>query len=142
MPDPPLVLTRFYYGATATIGALELPDRRIVYTAEDGWYDNQRMVSCIPDGTYAVVPRRFNRGGYDAWEITGVPGRSQILIHRGNTANDVTGCIVVGREIACIGGVLGVANSAAAWSVLHGAMGNKTFRLEIRPFGGLKGTAA
>lgn len=142
MPGEPLLLTRFYYGESVTLGALELPDHRVVYTCEDGWHGNQRMVSCIPDGIYAVVPRRFYKGGYAAWEIAGVPDRSQILIHKGNQAGDVTGCIVVGTELWAVApGVLGVSSSAAAFAELHRQLdGLGAWRLRILPLAGLPGT--
>lgn len=141
-PNPlaePYVLERFFYGKDVTLGLLWV-DNFVVYTAEDGWKQNLQNVSCIPDGLYHVVPRRFYGGGYDAWEITNVPNRSTILIHRGNTANDVRGCVVVGVELGAFGGGLGVANSAAAWRVLFGALGGKSFALRIKPYGPLKGT--
>lgn len=134
-----LVLERFFYGRAVTLGLLVV-GRELLYTAEDPWVGNAPMISCIPDDLYDVEPRRFNRGGYDAWEILNVPGRSQIKIHRGNTADDVSGCIVVGRELACFGGSVGVANSAAAWKILYGALGGRAFRLSITPTVPLAGT--
>ena len=142
MPGEPVVLTRFYYGDTVTLGALELPDRAVLYTCEDGWHENQRMISCIPDGLYRVVPRRFNKGGYMAWEITDVPGRSQILFHKGNKAADVTGCVVVGTELFAIApGVLGVANSAIALAEMRRQLGALAeWSLRVMPLGTLPGT--
>lgn len=67
-------------------------------TLEDEWKDNKVGVSCIPVGTYHCKKKRFNRGGYDTFEITDVPDRTHILFHRGNTEDDTEGCILVAEE--------------------------------------------
>ena len=136
------VLTRFSYGPQVTIGTLIIPGLGHLFTAEDAWNDNQRRVSCIPDGEYDVVPSRFNRGNYDAWEIINVPGRSLIKIHRGNSDEHVQGCIVVGEWLDCIPGLgLSVASSARAFSRLYSLLGGQRWRLSIRPADGLPGAA-
>lgn len=136
---PEVSLTRIFYGAAVTLGLLRWRGE-MVYTVEDAWADNRRMESCIPDGTYRVVPRRFNRGGYDAWEITGVPGRTTILIHRGNRAADVTGCVIVGTELGVLAGDLAVLQSAAAFAQLARDFAGREFTLDIRPEPPLRGT--
>lgn len=140
--NDPLRLTRFYYADDVTLGVLELPNRRVIYTCEDGWHGNQRMISCIPDGLYRCTPRRFFRGNYMAWEITHVPDRTQILFHKGNKAGDVTGCIVVGTELWAIQpGVLGVAASGIAFIEMHrqlDVLGDWWVR--IAPLSPLRGT--
>lgn len=134
------VLTRFTYGPEVTLGLLVVPGERIFYTAEDAWRDNERMISCIPDGEYDVVPRRFNRGGYDAWEIINVPDRSQILIHKGNSDENVTGCIVVGEWLGVIPSLgISVVRSGQAFSRLYSLLGGQRWRLSIRPADGLPG---
>lgn len=141
MPDP-LPLTRFYYADNVTLGALTLPNRRVVYTCEDGWHSNVADLSCIPDGLYRVVPRRYNKGGYAAWEITGVPGRSLILFHKGNKADDVRGCIVPGVSLWAIReGLLGVASSGVAFKEMHRQLDPfSEWWVYIRPMSGLTGT--
>jgi|TARA_R110000744_G_scaffold27017_1_gene66198 hypothetical protein len=37
--------------------------------------------------------------GENVWMLEDVPGRSYILIHAGNTAKDVTGCIALGEGL-------------------------------------------
>lgn len=134
-------LTRFVYDPEHTLGLLRWRDFEHAYTVEDGWRDNRPNVSCIPDGIYRVVPRRFNKGGYDAWEILDVPGRDQIKIHAANTALDVQGCIAPGDRIAAFGELLGVERSKAAFERLYAALGGREFTLEIRPEPPLRGTA-
>ena len=138
-------LTRFTSGPDVTLGLLYLPGdaeraKVLCYTAEDAWRSNARHLSCIPDGDYRVVPRRYHRGGYDAWEVVDVPGRSDILIHRGNSDEHVEGCIVVGRWLACLPGLgLSVARSAEAFGALWLREGGREWRLSIRPAEGLPG---
>ena len=80
---------------------LELPDR-----------DNQRNVSCIPEGFYDVVPRTSPKYS-NHLHITNVEGRSLILIHWGNYAgsinpktghSDIRGCVLVGKEFVDLDG--------------------------------------
>jgi len=71
-----------------------------LFTLEDAWRGNARRISCIPTGTYEVVPHgweanarlRFNR----VWRLLKVPGRDAILFHTGNSHLDTNGCILVG----------------------------------------------
>lgn len=140
--DPVLRLTRFSYGAAQTLGYMVMgaqsPDPQLIYTLEDPWWDNRVGESCIPDGRYLCVPRFFHRGGYDAIEITGVPGRSTILFHKGNTANNVTGCIVLGSSIGVLSGLVAVLASSAAWARFM-AEYNRPFTLDIAPLWPLAG---
>lgn len=71
-------------------------------TVEDDWLDNLANKSCIPAGTYTCVPRRFNRGGYDTWYITGVPGRDLCLFHIANTEENVEGCTGLGLDFSAL----------------------------------------
>jgi hypothetical protein len=135
---PRLTLRRYYYGPECTLGYLTL-DSGLIYTLEDAWAGNAVGQSCIPDGTYLCQPRFFNAGHYPAIEISGVPGRTTILFHRGNVATDVRGCIVVGTGLGSLGGQLAVINSAAAWSTFHGRFGYGDFDLAIEPVPPLRG---
>jgi hypothetical protein len=65
-------------------------------TMEDDWKNNQPGESCIPAGTYSLHRTIFHKHNYETFEVTGVPGRSRILIHPANTEEDVEGCIGVG----------------------------------------------
>lgn len=70
-------------------------------TAEDDWLDNKPSVSCIPSGLYLCRAYQAPTHG-PTWEITGVPGRSAILFHAGNTEEDVKGCVVVGTRFGSL----------------------------------------
>lgn len=64
---------------------------------EDDWLANAPHLSCIPAGDYVCVATERVRTGEPTYEITGVPGRSRILFHAGNTEEDTEGCILIGR---------------------------------------------
>jgi hypothetical protein len=69
--------------------------------AEEDWRDNAPKISCIPAGSYVcqrVVSPKFG----DVFQVMEVPGRSHILIHSGNTEEDVEGCIMLGVEFGLL----------------------------------------
>ena len=73
------------------------------YTLELPWKDNQRRVSCIPQGTYKAVKHRSPKFGNSVW-IKDVPNRSEILIHPANYVRQLLGCIAVGKDLKDIDG--------------------------------------
>lgn len=77
-------------------GRLHCPEGLVLFTMEDDWKDNQPRESCIPAGVYRLHRTIYHKHGYETFEVTGVPGRSRILIHPANTEEDVEGCIGVG----------------------------------------------
>ena len=104
------ILKRFTYSTMGTIGVLAINDFEC-YTLELPWQDNKPNKSCIPAGVYPVTLGNYWRGGYPAYELSGVPYRTEIKIHIGNTAKDVLGCIVVGNKLGFIKQQLAVLNS-------------------------------
>lgn len=103
-------ICRKYY-ETQTEGTLEIYDEEtndlefVCKTLELPYRDNERNISCIPEGHYDVVPRTSKKYG-NHLHVTGVEGRSLILIHYGNYVGspnprtglpDVRGCILVGK---------------------------------------------
>lgn len=102
--DCDLVLTRKYY-ENGVQGVLRLPNHLSVATLERPWLDNQRSISCIPEGTYTLrkrnsaVVERTSRGEFpEGWEVTDVPGRTYIMFHVGNYIRDSEGCVLVGYK--------------------------------------------
>ncbi len=71
-------------------------------TAEDDWLDNAPHLSAIPAGTYPCRRTVWERTGLPTFEILEVPQRSRILFHWGNTEEDTTGCIVLGKEFGAL----------------------------------------
>jgi hypothetical protein len=58
--------------------------------------NNQRMISCIPEGEYKCVLEYSARFKTDLWEIKGVPGRSECKFHSANYWYQINGCIALG----------------------------------------------
>lgn len=87
-----LTLIRTYF-PKGTNGALFLEGRKICSTIELPWKENQRRISCIPEGRYALSQRYSVRFGQHLL-VKDVPDRSYILIHAYNNAlKESKGCI-------------------------------------------------
>ena len=94
-----LLLIRDTFSENSVIGELFLDGERMCDTLENPWLDNQRNISCIPEGEYKVrlrLPRESATRDYLHLLVEDVENRSYILFHRGNTAKDTRGCILVG----------------------------------------------
>ena len=93
-----VILQRVSYTQNGTFGVLmDSKGMPLCVTLEDPWNNNERNVSCIPTGTYKVVPHDGTKFR-DVWRLENVPDRSAILIHVGNSILDTSGCILVGRS--------------------------------------------
>lgn len=90
-----------------------------LHTLELDWDNNKKQTSCIPQGSYKVVPRTSPKFGRHL-HITGVNNRDFILIHKGNYHTQILGCILVGTGLSDINkdGYLDVTNSAEAMELL------------------------
>ena len=96
-----LLLQRYSSGPTSTIGELsELTGSehdRWVYTCEDVVRDHKIPgLTAIPSGAYQIVMTFSNRFQRVMPLLLEVPGFTGIRIHSGNSANDSSGCILVG----------------------------------------------
>lgn len=81
------------YDAAGVNGELYIDAALECYTIELPWLGNSPNRSCIPEGTYALKGRYSPRHGRHL-EVTGVKGRSLILIHPANNAMaELRGCI-------------------------------------------------
>ena len=127
-----ITLERFCYSDFGTFGDLIMPDGQVLKTVERPWIDNKKSISCIPVGTYDCVPRRYNRGGYDAVEVTQVKNRSYILFHKGNFAEDSAGCILVCAAHGVLKNRWAGLSSDLAFDEFMGYVRGKNFRLIIK----------
>ena len=94
-----LLLIRDTFSENSVIGELFLNGERMCDTLENPWINNKKNVSCIPRGEYKVrlrLPRESATRDYVHLLVEDVENRSYILFHRGNTAKDTRGCILVG----------------------------------------------
>jgi hypothetical protein len=95
-----LLLIRRTFTEESIIGELFLNGESMCDTLELPWRDNQKSISCIPEGEYSVRLRPARQSAtrdYLHLLVQDVPDRSYILFHRGNTAKDTRGCILVGQ---------------------------------------------
>ncbi len=94
-----LLLIRDTFTENSTIGELFLNGERMCDTLENPYINNERNISCIPEGQYKVRLRTARESAtrdYLHLLVQDVPNRDYILFHRGNTAKDTSGCILVG----------------------------------------------
>lgn len=107
-------------------------------SAELPWRDNAPRVSCIPAGRYSCRPYSSLKFP-NVYEVTGVSGRSAILIHSGNYAGDTAvglrsdalGCILIGLGRGELSGQKAVTSSRAALDKLRAVVGKKSFELVV-----------
>lgn len=104
-------------------------DLAICCTLELPWLDNEPQISCIPTGKYKVV-RRWSVKFRDHFHILDVPNRKFILIHSGNTVDDIRGCVLVGRTYGTLKGKRAVMNSRVTMERLLMDL-PESFELEI-----------
>ena len=79
-----LTLTRTYF-PDGTNGKLECDGKLICKTIELPWKNNERSVSCIPEGRY-ILEKRYSLKYKWHIHVTGVQNRSLILFHPANNA--------------------------------------------------------
>lgn len=117
-----------------TIGKLSIDGVFFFYTMELQWLDNKANISCIPAGDYIIKMVNSPRFGR-CYEVTNVVGRSHILIHSGNTTDDIQGCILLGGStgILNINGSLNeaVLSSRPAVRAFNDMLGDKEHTLQI-----------
>jgi len=98
-----LTLIRLSYEKEQTLGYLFDGLKKLACTLELEWADNQKRISCIPEGCYKVV-KRTSEKYKEHFHILDVVGRDWILIHHGNFHKDILGCILVGYRHTDIDG--------------------------------------
>ncbi len=134
-----MILRRTLNLPTATRGALLDDDGTpFCFTLEEPWRDanndglGDRSVSRIPAGTFTCFRRYSQSRKKEVFEVRGVPGRSAILIHAGNTVADTEGCILLGRKESVLDGEPAVTESRQAVLAFEQKMvGVKEFRLTV-----------
>jgi hypothetical protein len=115
-----LFLKRYSHEKKQTLGLLYLlKDNNSIIDKWDSlelpWVNNERRVSCIPEGSYKVIKHKSPKFGNTLW-LQDVPNRSEILIHKGNFYSDILGCILIGTDLKDINNddFLDVVNSTTA----------------------------
>lgn len=97
-----LYLIRTYF-ERGTNGRIEVDGELICYAIELPWRNNERRVSCIPEGRYALRKRYSSRFDWHL-EVMGVADRSFILFHPANDAlKELNGCIAPVSQLTGVG---------------------------------------
>ena len=95
-----LLLIRDTFTKESTIGKLFINGESFCDTLENPYINNERNISCIPEGQYEVrlrLPRESATRDYLHLLVQDVPNRSYILVHIGNKPSHTKGCILVGN---------------------------------------------
>jgi hypothetical protein len=106
-----LLLKRRFKGESYTIGSLYIDGKYFCDTIEDrdrGLRQDMSLAkiletkvmhkTAIPTGVYSVIVNMSPSKKRMLPRLSDVPGFSGILIHRGNTEDDSSGCILVGEN--------------------------------------------
>lgn len=126
-----LTLIRVSQSEQGTFGVLRDGAIPFAVTLEEPWRDNQPNISCIPTGRY-VCQRVDSPKFGNTFEVTNVPGRSHVLLHKGNTLDDTQGCILVAEEFADNAGKPVIVSSRRGYDELMSKLvGHDRFDLEI-----------
>lgn len=98
-----LLLIRDTFTDKSVLGKLYCNGEFIAHTLELAWKNNEKSISCIPQGDYDCKVRYRNESAsYDYVHliVQDVENRSYILFHRGNYPSDTKGCILTGTHRA------------------------------------------
>jgi len=110
-----LIIRRVATGEHGTFGVLVYENNPFALTLEREWLDNQRMISCIPAGTY--ICKRVNSPKFgNTFEVTKVENRTHILFHKGNLEDDSHGCVLVGETFSDINEAPGIGASKKGYT--------------------------
>lgn len=129
---PDLELVRFSVHRDGAFGVLLDDGLPFALTLERTYEQSSGVqVVKIPSGEYVCRQRFYFRGGYDTYEVTGVPGHSLLLFHKGNVERDADGCILLGRRPNPEGA--GILESALAFAdFMERTAGIEQFQLVVR----------
>lgn len=131
------IIVRRTYHEKATTGLGEvIEDGKVIFsffTLELPWNNNERNISCIPEGEYLVrkMPPNSKRR-YEYFWVQDVPGRDSILWHPGNYTSQILGCCLPGEKLTDINrdGIIDITNTTATLKRLTDLMPT-LFKLKI-----------
>jgi hypothetical protein len=134
------IIIKRTYKENATYGDAEVYDPEKnesafdFHTLELPWKDNQRRISCIPEGTYMVWKMKpTEKRPYEYFHVKDVPGRDAILFHPGNFTSQILGCVLPGEEFKDLNkdGFPDITNTTATLKILTALLPDK-FKLTIQ----------
>ncbi len=116
-----------------TLGLLHDEENNVIaHTLELPWRENEPDASCIPAGRYPAHRYLSPKRGYEVFMLDGVPDRSAIELHIGNTVSDTDGCILLGDSFGQIDDQLAVLNSRDGFASFMSLLaGEQNFMLTV-----------
>jgi len=109
-----------------TFGVLRIDKRVFCCTLEPCDKENAQSISSIPAQQYQCIKITSPKFG-PTYKVCDVPGREDILFHKGNAVGDTLGCILLGQYFGKLGAGRAVLNSGSTFkdfmAELNGAMG-------------------
>lgn len=104
------------------------------YALERPWLNNNRMVSCVPKGTYTCKWAYMGNMKVYHYLLQNVKDRSGCFIHPGNFYFDTEGCILLGDSFGDRNkdGITDVLNSRATIARFEKLMNKEDFKLIIQ----------
>lgn len=127
-----LNLTRVYKRG-GTNGTLTLNGHFVCFTLELPWKENEKNISCIPEGKYELKAR-YSPEFQNHLEVLDVFGRKSILIHPAkNAIEELRGSIAPVKQLTGIGkGIYSRLALEKLLSIFHQTMeGNEKVTLNI-----------
>ena len=139
MADLKAELIRVETGKKGSFGVWLWNGETFCVTLELPYRQNRKNVSCIPAGTYQCVltpsplVERITKGKWkQAYEITGIPNRSRVLVHPGNLVEDTEGCVLAASSYGKLKGERAVLNSGATFDSFMTFAAGRPFTLTVR----------
>lgn len=127
-----LELIRLEESEQGTIGVLKIDKEVFCWTLEPADRLNKSNESCIPIQQYLCRRVRSAKFG-ETFMVVDVPGRTNILFHKGNVEKDTLGCILLGQTVGKLKGQRAVLNSGNSFENFMLALsGASTFHLTIK----------
>jgi len=123
-----------------TIGKLYTESgEELCCTMEKAWRDNQRRISCVPQGLYKLNPTHSPKFG-DTYclenialdvSLSGPTKRTHILIHKANKESQLLGCIAPVSRFGILDNEWAGLSSGTAYNQLMALLAGGEHELEI-----------
>lgn len=128
----------FEHGTYSTV--FRQDGSKVCCMVERPWLNNKPSESCIPEGTYTMLPHESPTFGTcyalenDDLGVTryGPSLRTHILMHIANRPGELAGCVAPGVDFGYVGGEWAVVNSSDAWHAFMRELGGEPASITIK----------
>ena len=121
----PMTLTMTTLGSDQSTTGTLVAGAQSFYTIEPPWLDDAPFTSCVPGGTYDLIPYDspvhgptwcLHNPDLNVWGMPDPPAgmRTRVEIHSGNVVEDSEACILLGLTAGELSGETAVLQSVAA----------------------------